>query len=381
MDWTLNFLLSGAVLGTGFVLLARRLESRLTLASTEAREAVTTRIGAAFQDQQERLDRLAFLGRQELQQGLTQATQGLEARFRSLEAQVGLRLETIGQSVETKLGENLKEGFRHFEKVQEHLRAAETRLGALETVGQGISDLNQLLKLPHLRGGFGEAQLERLLADFLVAGTYELQYRIDPHSTERVDAVVKLARQVLPIDSKFPREQVLPLFESNDPGALADARRALSDFVREQARQVARKYIRPELGTTDLALLFLPSETLYFEVLRDTKVFEELSRLKVYPVSPNTLAIGLRSVTLAQEYYDLARGVEGTIDDVRKARRHFEHFEKRFEELGKNLRRAQEAFDTAQTHLGRYGTQVHRLVGDEAGQTPPESLPGPEAQA
>src|SRR5262249_24913374 len=156
---------------------------------------------------------------------------------------------------------NLKEGFKHFEKVQEHLKAAELKLHSLNMVGQGISDLNNLLKLPHLRGGFGEATLERLLADFLPTGAYEMQYQIVPESTERVDAIVRMAKQVLPIDSKFPREQVLPLFETQDPDQLEQARKALSDFVKAQAKSIATKYIHPENGTTDMALLFLPSET------------------------------------------------------------------------------------------------------------------------
>lgn len=340
------------------------LSERFTKLNTEVRESVLERLGKHFLDSQERLDRTLGQNRQELQFGLQKTTQALEAKFQSLEAQVGARLENIGKSVESKLNENLKEGFKHFEKVQLHLQAAELKLASLNTVGQSISDLNQLLKLPHLRGGFGEATLERLLADFLPVGSYELQYCVVPNSAERVDAVVKLARQVLPIDSKFPREQVLPLFESQDPQILETARKALSDFIKAQSRTIATKYIRPDHGTADMALLFLPSETLYFEVIRNGDLFEHLAKLKVFPVSPNTLAISLRAVSMAQEYYEMARGVEKTIEDIKKARRHFDHFDKKFEEVGKGLKKAQEAFDTANTHLGHYESSVFRLTGE-----------------
>jgi DNA recombination protein RmuC len=340
----------------------------------------------SFLDQSERLERTLSQNRQELQLGLARSTQALELKFQTLENQVSTRLEGIGKSVENKLQENLKEGFLHFEKVQEHLKAAELKLAALGAVGQGISDLNNLLKLPHLRGGFGEAALERLLSDFLPASLFELQYAVTPGSTERVDAVVRFARQVLPIDSKFPREQVLPLFDSwegGDPAVLAVARAKLSEVILVQARSIAAKYIKPEHGTTDMALLFLPSETLYFEVIRDGKLFEALARLKVYPVSPNTLSISLHSVTMAQEYYEMARGVEKTIEDVKKARRHFSHFEKKFDDVGRGLRKAQEAFETAQTHLGNYETSVYRLVGEpgEGEPTVPEIEIGPARDA
>lgn len=354
------------------------LTERITRSSGEYKEALAERLGKHFLDTQERIDRTLAQNRQELQSGLLKTTQALETKFQSLEQQVGTRLETIGKGVQDKLNENLKEGFKHFEKVQEHLQAAELKLASLNVVGQSISDLNNLLKLPHLRGGFGEATLERLLADFLPTGAYELQYALVPNSTERVDAVVKLAKQLLPIDSKFPREQVLPLFETQDPAILENARKALSDFVKGQAKSIADKYIRPDYGTTDMALLFLPSETLYFEVIRDGKLFEHISKLKVFPVSPNTLCISLHSVSMAQDYYDMARGVEKTIEDIKKARRHFEHFERKFDDVGKGLKKAQEAFETAHTHLGRYESSIFRLTGDTEAVLP-ESMVTPAA--
>lgn len=359
-----------------FILMRQRLTK---LADTTMKEAlqkpaldIMERMTRLNSDAQERLERALAQNRLELQGGLMKTTASLESKFSSLEQQVGTRLEVIGKNVETKLNENLKEGFKHFEKVQLHLKEAELKLASLTTVGQSISDLNSLLKLPHLRGGFGESTLERILADFVPNGLYELQYNVNPGNTERVDAIVRMARKILPIDSKFPREAVLPLFESNDPAILESARRSLADYVRTQAKQIADKYICPEHGTTDMALLFLPSETLYFEVIRNGKLFEDIAKLKVFPVSPNTLSISLHSIVMAQEYYDMACGVEKTIEDIKKARKHFEHFDKRFQDIGKGIKKAQEAFETANTHLGHYESSVYRLIGEMANEAPVE---------
>lgn len=372
--WILACIIQGWFLWSNLKSLVRQSTPHLL---SELREFLMDRLAKNFSETQERMERTLGQNRQELHDGLLRSTQALELKFQSLENQVGLRLETIGKNVEGKLNENLKEGFKHFEKVQQHLQAAEMKLASLNTVGQSISDLNNLLKLPHLRGGFGEATLERLLADFLPLGSYELQYTISPNGTERVDAVVKLIKQILPIDSKFPREQVLPLFESNLPENLESARKMLSDFIKTQAKSIANKYIKPEFGTTDMALLFLPSETLYFEVIRNGDLFENMVKLKVFPVSPNTLAISLRSIAIAQEYYEMARGVEKTIEDLKKARRHFEHFENRFDEIGKGLKKAQEAYETAHTHLSHYENSVFRLTssnGDQKGSLSEENL-------
>jgi DNA recombination protein RmuC len=358
------------------------LQDRFSRSIADLRESNAEKLQKTQIEASERLERALAHNRTELAQGLISTTEILNTRFQNLETQVSERLTKIGENVEAKLNENLKEGFQHFEKVQHHLQQAELKLAELSQVGKGISDLNSLLKLPHLRGAYGEASLERLLSDFLPTGSFEIQFAIVPGAPERVDAIVRLGRQILPIDSKFPREQVLPLFESHDPALLEIARKSLADFVKAEAKDIAKKYIRPEHGTTDMALLFLPSETLYFEVIRNGTLYEEIAKLKVYPVSPNTLAMGLHSVSVAQEYYEMSRGVEKTVEDVKKARKHFENFERKFDEVGKGLKKAQEAYETANTHLGRYETSVYRLVGEllepgaENGDSIPPILPG-----
>lgn len=315
-----------------------------------------------------------------LQRGLllhqTEFEKGQEARNGTLRADLSSemqrnrremddRLKELTVGVQTKLEQNLKEGFRHFEKVQEHLRQAERQLQHLSTVGQSINELNSLLKLPHLRGNFGEALLERILNDLLPSDSYELQYQIVPSSTERVDAVIKYPNCVLPIDSKFPREQILPLFETQDPVRLELARKQLTEVMKTLARSIKEKYIRPEHGTSEMALLFVPSETLYFEMLRNPTLCEELAKHKVFAVSPNTLAVTLHAISIARGYYDMAKGVEKTMLELKKANQHFENFERRFDEVGTALGKAQTAFNVASTHLSRYDGAVARLAGVE----------------
>lgn len=313
--------------------------------------------------------------RLELGQGLSQTTQLLEQKVAHMDGRLDARLGELSKGVQEKLEKNLKEGFHHFERVQEHLKHAGQQLQHLSAVGQSINDLNNLLRLPHLRGNFGEATLERLLSDLLPASSFELQYRIVPTSTERVDAVIKYPKQVLPIDSKFPREQVLPLFETQDPARLEKARASLGEVMRGLAKQIRDKYIHPEHGTADMALLFVPSETLYFEMLRDVKLCEAMGKLRVFAVSPNTLAVTLHAISIARDYYEMAKGVEKTIAEVKRAQKHFENFEQRFEDVGKHLKRSTEAFEVAATHLGRYNGAVQRLSGAE-----PVALPTPVGQ-
>ena len=301
-----------------------------------------------------------------LKQGFKLLQENFETLQRNLLAQqatLDARIAEMSGGVQSRLDQNLREGFVHFQTVQESLSQTEKQLTNLNTVGQSINDLNNLLKLPHLRGNFGEALLEKMLSDMLPQDGYELQYRIVPGSTERVDAVIKYPKTVLPIDSKFPREQVLPLFETGDPARLEVARKDLADVIKGLAKSIKDKYIHPEHGTTDMALLFVPSETLYFEVLRNPRLCEELGKLKIFAVSPNTLAVTLHAISISRSYYEMAKGVEKTILEVKKAQQHFDNFEARFEEIGTTLGKAHTAFNTASTHLSRYGGAITRLTG------------------
>jgi DNA recombination protein RmuC len=353
-----------AQLGAGFKMMQETFEGlqrHLLLSQKEFEKTYETRNSTLRIELQEALQN----NRKEVQTGLTQTSSLLEQKVSQMDQRLDQRLSSLTQNVGNKLEQNLKEGFLHFEKIQTHLKHAELQLQNLNTVGQSINDLNNLLKLPHLRGSFGEAVLEQLLNDLLPQDAYELQYRIVPGSSERVDAVIRYPQKLLPIDSKFPREQVLPLFETNDPVALEAARKNLSDVMKSLARGIREKYIHPEHGTTEIALLFVPSETLYFEILKNIRLCDDLAKNKIFAVSPNTLAITLHSLALSRKYYEMAKGVEKTILEIKKSQQHFKNFEGRFLEVGTSLGKAQTVFNMAATHLSRYQSAVTRLTGGE----------------
>lgn len=347
---------------------------RIARSSGNLRQEISDRISNEFIQIQERIDAQLTRGRKESRFILAKTTQSLEGKFHHLEAKtqeqlelirdkMDERLNAIGQNVQVKLDENMQESFRHFEKVQEHLKAAEIQLQTVGTIGNSVNELNSLLKLPHLRGGFGEATLERLLRDFLPNHLFELQSTIN--GAGRVDVLVKFPKASLPIDSKFPREQVQNLFDSSDPKRLEEARKILRKVLRMEAKRIS-KYIRPDMGTMNMAIMFLPSEILYFEAIRDETLWKDLGKFQVFPASPNTLAIMLRGIAIAYDYYEMAASVEKTIEKLQKAQRHFAHFEKKFGAIGQGLETARQAYQIANTHLNHYSGSVTRLTEKQA---------------
>jgi DNA recombination protein RmuC len=320
--------------------------------------------------------------RQELSGSLALATSRLTAQIesfnqvtaQSLEAmrtQVEEKLGAISNEVQQKLDTNIREGFQHFVKVQEHLKAAEEQLRQVGTLGASINDLNNLLKLPHLRGRFGEASLERLLTDFLPASMYEFQAPLPGGG--RVDAIINFPDRRLPVDAKFPREQVLPLFETSDEASLTEAREQLVRVLKIEAKRIAA-YIQPENGTMDVALMYLPSETLYLETIRNEDAMSALAELQVFPVSPNTLLMTLRTVSLAYKWYEVAARFEETRKELGRAQTALGHFQKQFDVIGKSLEKAQSAYDTASRHLKTYRSRVTNISGEAVPEADDEPL-------
>src|SRR3989475_5079526 len=257
--------------------MAMRLEST----KGDLRQSVTDRLAEGFKEIRNSVEAQLTSGRREQTQDLraarTELTSSLalttaqlkteidnfnQSTAQSLEAirdRVDTRLLAITDQVQAKLDQNIKEGFAQFEKVQQHLKAAEEQLREVGALGHSINDLNNLLKLPHLRGTFGEASLERLLSDFLPANMFEMQCSVNGGG--RVDAMISFPDRRLPIDAKFPREQVLAFFEESSKEQLELARVEFVRVMKAEAKRI-KAYIQPEHGTTEIALMYLPSETL-----------------------------------------------------------------------------------------------------------------------
>jgi DNA recombination protein RmuC len=349
--------------------LRQQVSDRLGSGFTEIRSAVEDQLTAGRREQAERLTDT----RAEVTNSLATTTAQLKTEFDRLNERTAQSLETIRQrvdeklmtmteQVQQKLDQNIREGFAQFEKVQQHLKNAEEQLREVGALGHSINDLNNLLKLPHLRGKFGEASLERLLADFLPAHMFEMQCTVPGGG--RVDAMIQFPDRRLPIDAKFPREQVLALFEGSSEAEIEEARGELVRVMKAEAKRI-QQYVRPENGTTEIALMYLPSETLYMEVVRNRELADWLNVQHVFPVSPNTLLMTLQTIALVHKWYEVASRFEKTRAELAKAQKSFDYFQNQFENVGKSLNKAQEAFETAQRHLKTYRGRVSALSGQE----------------
>ena len=255
----------------------------------------------------ETLDAQLTRVREALNQQLEQLAQKNEAKLDEMRRTVDEKLQT---TLQARLGES-------FKQVADRLEQVHKGLGEMQTLAQGVGDLKHLLSNVKQRGNFGEAQLGALLEQVFVAEQYAAQIATVPGSRNLVDYAIRLPGRSgdgtpvwLPIDSKFPTEdyeRLLDAQERADPLAVEIAAKALEMQIRKEAKSIAEKYVSPP-HTTDFAILFLPSEGLYAEVLRRPGLMDMLQRdHRVTLTGPttllamlNALQMGFRTLALEQ---------------------------------------------------------------------------------
>jgi len=283
----------------------------------------------------------------------------LRARFDQLVA--------AQQEVPKALAQGSADQARLLSDVRERLGALGEATRRLETVGVAVSEVQQLLQVPKLRGTIGEIWLEELLRQILPASHYEMQYGF--RSGERVDAALKLGDRLVAVDAKFPLESCQRMLAAS--GAEAEReRRGFARSLKQRIDEIADKYIRPDEGTYDFALMYIPAENVYYEaVLRaedpeDAKsVLGHAMRRRVIPVSPHTfyayllvILHGLKGMRVEQQ----AREIEERLGALRQQ---FDAFWAAFETVGAHLANAQKKFEESERHAGRVRDRFDAITG------------------
>ncbi len=233
----------------------------------------------------------------------------LEAKIKDLQNDNGMRLEEMRKTVDEKLHATLEQRLgESFKLVSDRLEKVHQGLGEMQQLAIGVGDLKRVLTNVKTRGTWGEVQLEMLLEQMLTVDQYAKNVETVPGTGERVEFAIKLPGQEegqkpvwMPIDAKFPKEQYERLAEAADRAdaeGVATAGRELERVIRSEAKTIAEKYLSPPL-TTDFAILFLPTEGLYAEVMRRPGLADELQRTcRVSIAGPSTLSALLNSLQM-----------------------------------------------------------------------------------
>lgn len=312
----------------------------------------------------------------------------IETKLKILQDENGKKLEEMRVTVDEKLQSSVKDRFDHsFKLISGQLESVQKGLGEMQTLASGVGDLKKVLTNVKTRGNLGEIQLGSILEDILTPDQYVRNANVDPSTQEVVEFAVKLPGRrsddsplLLPIDSKFPMEDYQRLQQAYENAGsvtqqeLENLGKQFENSVRKSAKDIYTKYIKPPL-TTDFALLFVPTEGLYAEVLHRPGLFELVRReYKVVIVGPSnvsaflsSLQMGFRTLAIerrSSEVWELLGAVKtefGKFGDVLAAAKKkimsvgtaIEGAERRTRVIDRKLRKVQElSVDQSRTILG-----------------------------
>ena len=287
----------------------------------------------------------------------------MDRRLGELDTKVDRRLATAGQTttqIHERLGEVTKATAEMIDRAKE--------LGRLE----------QALRPPKARGGFGELLLENLLRDRLPPDAYALQYTFS--TGERVDAVIR-TDQLVPVDAKFPLDN-FERMTSAEGGAEQELHaKAFARDVKGHIDAIATKYIRPGEGTYDWALMYLPAEAIYYELVcgKTGALLQYAHEKRVFPVSATTFTAYLQVIAFGLKGMQIERNAQAVMEYCSALQTDFIRFRDDFELVGKHLANAQGKYATAEKRLDKFETKLDRATDEQlevaAADPPPPALP------
>ena len=295
--------------------------------------------------------------RQELNQSLLKNRDATDQRLQALQTSNEKRLEEMRQTVEEKLEKTLQTRLQaSFETVSKQLESVNRGLGEMQNVARDVGTLNKVLSNTKTRGIMGELQLGQIIEDILTPNQYEREFATVSGSSERVEYAIKMPGQpgddyvYLPIDSKFPLADYYRLeeaYEEGDKDQIDLYRKTLLASIKRFAKDIASKYLNPP-ETTNFGILFLPTEGLYSEVVRNPDFFDGLRRNEQIVVAGpstlsallNSLSVGFKTLNIQKSANDISKilgnvkGEFGKFGDILvKAQKHLSNASSNLDEL------------------------------------------------
>jgi DNA recombination protein RmuC len=287
-------------------------------------------------------------------------------------ADVDRRLSGLSETVDRRLGDldgrlltTQRSSGETATKIEEKLGKLAGTAAQMLARANDLARLEQALRPPKARGGFGELLLENLLRDRLPPSGYAVQHTFS--SGDRVDAVVRVG-QLISVDSKFPLDNYERIVEAATDEERLLHEKAFARDVRNHVDAIAGKYIRPEDGTYDFAFMYIPVEAVYYELAcgRASTILEYAHRQRVFPVSPTTFTAYLQVIVLGMRGMQIEQRAQEVMAYVAELGKDFGRFKEDFDLVGTHLGRAQAKFADADKRLDKFEDKLGRASQDDA---------------
>lgn len=306
-------------------------------------------------------------------------TKQLEAQAEALRKQSELFIQTQNmlnsqlQGIMKTVNENLTNTSGNIINQLKVVQDIEKKLGELQEtarqmreIGKDISSLQDIFKSPKIRGNIGEMMLENLLSQIISQEYFKRQYKFKDNTL--VDAVINLGGKLVPIDSKFPLEDFQKIVDAKDNKTKGAAKTGFIKNVKKKIDDIAANYIRPDEGTYDFALMYIPAENVYYEAIINESFMEDTGGEKellnyaiqkhVIPVSPNSMYAYLMAIAYGLKGFKLEQRTEQILSRISAIANDYKNFQESYKVLGTHLRNAVNKYEeTSQVSL-ELGTKI-----------------------
>ncbi len=290
----------------------------------------------------------------------------------------GRRWKEQGEALSKVVGEKVEGSVGVFGEVRERLGELTRRTKDIEEIGKDISSLQEALRVPKFRGGFGELGLERLLTDSLPTDYFSLQYKFRNGTV--VDAIVRIGENLVPIDSKFPfpLEDFERMVTTESAEEQSRLRKQFARTIKKHIDDVS-KYILPDEKTFDFALMYIPAENIYYEtVVRypqtgDDDIYSYCLQKRVFPVSPNSFYAYLRAIALGLKGLQVEKSARELLGRLERLQTDLRDFQEDFNLVGRHLSSAAKKHDEAELKLTKLSGRLEIMTGESPAEKLPES--------
>jgi len=238
-------------------------------------------------------------------------------------------------------------------------------LGEMSEIGRGMRDLQEFLRSPKLRGNIGEQVLKELLGQMLPKQSFYLQYTF--RSGAKVDAAIKTSSGIVPVDSKFPMENFRKMMGAKNDEEKKMAEKEFIKDVKDHIESISSKYILTEEGTIDYALMYIPSEAVYYEVVNNPDLFDYAGKKRVLPVSPMTFYAYLRAILASFEGQKIEQKAKQILATIRAIQKDYQKIEANLGILGRHIQNAYNQMSNVMggfTLLGQKLSSTYELEGE-----------------
>lgn len=279
-----------------------------------------------------------------------------------ISSQVNERLSQMSQALQESnkiVSQNLGNTVNVFGNVKEQLGRLEVTNKQIIDISRDISSLQELLRAPKFRGAMGETMLENLLSQVLPRQHYSSQYRFKTSDT--VDAVIRLADRLVSVDAKFSLENFQKMLEAQDEQSKVLSRKKFIQDVKNRIDEVASKYILPQENTYDFALMYIPAENVYYEVVIKEDLFSYGLSRKVIPVSPNTFYAYLQVICLGLKGFKVEENAKAILKSLSALDIELNKFKEEFDILGGHLSNAHTRYLDSQKRLERFSDRLSHM--------------------